>query len=112
MSLKAVNTGGSVDNALAKTIEAAIRGRFDSSVDESIFTASLSRSLGMQRAKDLSSRLKNYAPMNTVRVVKRENVEGKDTLSVIAETPRRIFLWRVVVDANGKIAELSLDEEE
>ena len=113
MSLKAVNTRVSVDDALAKKIDAAIRGRFDSSVDESIFTSSLSRSLGTQRAKNLSSRLKPYAPMKDApRVVKRESVDGRDTLSVIAETPRRIFLWRVVVDENGKIAELNLDEEE
>ena len=112
MSLKAVNTRVSVDDALAKNIEAAIRGRFDSSVDESIFTASLSRSLGTQRSKNLSTRLKSYAPMSAARVVKRESVDGKDTLNVIAETQRRIFLWRVVVDESGKIAELSLDEEE
>ena len=112
MSLKAVNTRVSVDDGLAGNLDAAIRGRFDSSVNENIFTSSLSRSLGTQRAKDLSSRLKNYAPMKAVRVVKRENVEGKDTLSVIAETQRKIFLWRVVVDQNGKIAELNLDEEE
>jgi CubicO group peptidase (beta-lactamase class C family) len=112
MSLRAVNTRVSVDNALAKTIDAAIRGRFDSSVDENIFTSSLSRSLGTQRAKNLSSRLKIYGPMSATRVVKRESVDGKDTMSVIAETPRRIFLWRVVVDDSGKIAELNLDEEE
>jgi D-alanyl-D-alanine carboxypeptidase len=112
MSLKAVKTGVSVDPTLAKTIESAIRGRFDSSVDESIFTSSLSRSLGSQRAKNLSTRLKSYAPMNITRVVKRESIDGKETLNVIAETPRRIFLWRVVVDESGKIAELNLDEEE
>ena len=112
MSLRAVKTGVPVDGALAKAIETAIRGRFDSSVDESIFTATLSRSLGSQRAKNLSTRLKSYAPMNATRVVTRESVDGKDTLNVIAETPRKIFLWRVVVDENGKIAELNLDEEE
>jgi D-alanyl-D-alanine carboxypeptidase len=112
MSLKAVNTGVSVEAALAKTIDAAIRGRFDGTVDENIFSPTLARSLNAQRWKATAERLKIYAPMRAARVVKRENVDGKDTLSVIAETPRRLSLWRVVLDESGKITELNLDEEE
>ena len=112
MSLKAVNTGVSVDPSLAKNIEAAVRGRFDASVDDSIFTSSLARTLSTTRSKTIAERLKTYTPVSTVRVVNRENADGKDTLRVIAGTPRRIFLWRVVVDDSGKIAELNLEEEE
>ena len=112
MSLKAVKTGIPVDPALAKNIESAIRGRFDSTVDESIVTAVLARSLGTERSKTITARLQNYAPLSEVRVVKRENVDGRDTLSVIGRTAKKIFLWRVVIDESGKIAELNLDEEE
>ena len=112
MSLKAVKTGVSIDATLTSSITAAVRGRFDSTLDESIFTAPLARMLGNERSKTLARRLKNYAPLGYVRVIKRENSDGKDTLSVIAETPRRVFLWRVVVDENGRIAELNLEEEE
>jgi hypothetical protein len=112
MSLKAVKTGVSVDPALARNIETAVRGRFNATLDETIFTAPLARSLGTERAKMTAARLKNYSPLGEVRVVKRENVDGGDTISVIAQTPRRIFLWRVVVDESGKIAELNLEEEE
>lgn len=112
MSLKAVKTGLSVDPTLAKSVEAAVRGRFDEIVDGAIFTDALARSLGTERSKQIASRLKKYAPLGDVRIVKRETVEGKDTLSVIAHSSRRIFLWRVVADENGKIAELNLEEEE
>ena len=112
ISLKAMTAAVDVSAPLAKNIDAAIRGRFDNTVDASIFTASLARTLGSTRWKNTSARLAAYAPITSVRVAKREGVDGKDTLLVIAQTPRRIFLWRIVVDAESKIAELSLDEEE
>ena len=95
-----------------QNIESAVHGRFDATVDEAVVTTALARSLGTERSKTIASRLKNYAPINEVRVIKRENTDGKDTLSVIAKTPRRIFLWRLVVDESGRIAELNLEEEE
>jgi D-alanyl-D-alanine carboxypeptidase len=112
MSLKAVKTGVPIDPALKKNIDSALRGRFDVTVDEALFTSALARSLGTERSKSSASRLKNYAPLSEVRVVKRENADGKDTYSVIAATPRRLFLWRVVIDESGRIAELNLEEEE
>jgi len=112
MSLKAVKTGVSVDPALKKNIDTAVRGRFDVTVDDAVFTTALARSLGTERSKMNASRLKNYTPLNEVRVVKKETSDGKDTYTVIAETTRRLFLWRVVVDESGRIAELNLDEEE
>lgn len=112
MSLKAANTVVSVDNGLSEKINEAIRGRFEASVNDNLFSPELGRSLRSERAKNISARLKKYSPVNTIRFVKREVIDGKDTITCINETPRRIFLWRVVIDANGKIAELNLDEEE
>lgn len=112
MSLKAVNTVVSVDNGLSEKINEVIRGRFEGSVNDNLFSPDLGRSLLSERAKNISARLKTYSPVNTIRFIKREVIDGKDTITCINETPRRIFLWRVVIDANGKIAELNLDEEE
>jgi hypothetical protein len=89
MSLKAVKTGVPIDSALKKNIDSALRGRFDVTVDEALFTSALARSLGTERSKSSASRLKNYAHLSEVRVVKREHDDGKDTYSVIDATPRR-----------------------
>lgn len=112
MSLKAVNMRVSADPAIAEKLSAAIHGRFDGSVDDQLFTTQLTRSLNAQRAKDLSVRIRKFAPPVSIEIVKRENVDGKDTITCIAKTSQRIFLWRLVIDESGKIAELSLDEEE
>lgn len=112
MSLKAVTTRVSADPAVTEKLSAAIRGRFNGSIDDQLFTAQLARSLNAQRAKDLSARIRQFAPLISIEIVKRENVDGKDTITCIVNTSQRIFLWKVVTDESGKIAELSLDEEE
>jgi len=56
--------------------------------------------------------LLSFAPIGALRFVKRETENERETLSVIVETKKRIFLWRASIDANGKIAELILEEEE
>jgi D-alanyl-D-alanine carboxypeptidase len=112
LSLKAVNTGISVDAALAAIIEKALRGRYNGTFDASLFTTSAALSISSQRAKNLNERVSRFAPVSRVKLFKRETVDDRDTVSAIVETARRIFLWRIIVDANGKIVEMNLDEEE
>jgi len=112
LSLKAVNTAVLEDPALLANLDKALRGRFDGSVDASLFAAPAAGTLASQRAKNLNERLKNFAPVSKVNFVKREVVDGRDTITAIVNTARRLFLWRVMVDANRKITEMTLDEEE
>jgi hypothetical protein len=65
-----------------------------------------------QRAKNLNERISKFAPVTRVKFFKREIVDDRDTISAVVETARKLFLWRVIIDANGKIIEMNLDEEE
>ena len=112
LSLKAVNTGISADSQLLANIENALRGRYSGSVDANLFTASTAQTMTSQRAKNLNERVAKFAPVVRVKFFKQEMIDGRDTISAVVETARRFFLWRVTVDANGKIIEMSLDEEE
>jgi D-alanyl-D-alanine carboxypeptidase len=112
LSLRAVNTGISADPALLANIERTVRGRYDGMLDTTVLTSSFAQTVSSQRAKNLNERIAKFAPVTRVRFVKREMIDARDTLTVIVETTKRIFLWRVVVDENGKIAEMNLDEEE
>ena len=112
LSLKAVNTGVSADPQLLMNIEKALRGRYDGTLDTTLFIPSAAQTMSSSRAKNLNQRIGKFAPIMRVRSVKRETVDARDTITVIVETAKRIFLWRVVVDENGKIAEMILDEEE
>ena len=112
LSLRAVNTVVSGDATVLGSIETALRGRFARTHDTTLFTTSASQSLTSTRAKNLDERLAKFAPVARVRFVKRETVDARDTITAIVETAKRIFLWRVVVDENGKIIAMDLDEEE
>ena len=112
LSLKAVNTVLSADPGLLANIEKALRGRYDESVDANLFTVAAAQIMSSARSKNLNERLMKFAPITRVRFIKRQTVDGRDTISAIVETSRRLFLWRVIVDESGKIAEINLDEEE
>jgi D-alanyl-D-alanine carboxypeptidase len=112
LSLKAVNTGVSVDPQLLANIEKALRARYDGKLDANLFTSSAAQTMSSSRAKTLNERIAKFAPVTRVRFVNRETIDARDTITAIVETAKRIFLWRIVVDENGKIVELILDEEE
>lgn len=112
LSLKAVNTGITADPLLLSNVEKALRGRYDGTLDATLFTSSAAQTMSSQRVKTLNERIAKFSPITRVRYVKRETVSERDTISAIVETSKRTFLWRVVVDENGKIVEMILDEEE
>ena len=112
LSLKAVNTGITADPLLLSNVEKALRGRYDGTLDATLFTSSAAQMMSSQRMKTLNERIAEFSPITRVRYVQRETVSERDTISAIVETSKRIFLWRVVVDENGKIVEMILDEEE
>lgn len=112
LSLKAINTVVSRDGMVFTNIDKALRDRFAKTHDATLFTSSASQSITSTRAKSLDERIAKFAPVSQVRFVKRETVDARDTITAIVETAKRIFLWRLVVDENGKITEMNLDEEE
>ena len=112
LSLRAVNTSISADRTLVSNIENALRGRYDGSFEPTLFTTASAPSMTSQRAKTLNERIAKFAPITNVKLFKREMVDDRDTVSAVVETSRRIFLWRIILDADGKIIEMSLDEEE
>lgn len=112
LSLKAINTVVSGDPIVMRNVERALRGRYEKTHDAELFTPSASRTLSSTRAKNLNERIAKFAPVTRVRFVKDETEDQRDTITAIVETAKRIFLWRVVVDRDGKITDMTLDEEE
>jgi len=112
LSLNAMAATVTVDEYVGGKLSTAIRDRYSGVVKEALFSISLIQNLNSQRSKIAAERLKQYAPVASIKFVKWDSVDGKDTITAIAKTSRRVFLWRAVIDESGKIAELSLDEEE
>lgn len=112
LSLRAVNTGISADPSVIANIEKALKARYGEAFDAGLFTPSAAQAMTSQRARNLNERIAKFAPVTRLRFFKRETIDERDTISIVVETARRIFLWRVIVDTNGKIIEMNLDEEE
>ena len=112
LSLKAVKTGIPDDPSVFGSVEKALRARYGGSFETSLFSTTGAQLMSSPRSKNLDGRLRNYAPVSRVRFVKSESVDDRHSITVIVETPKRNFLWRVVVNEIGKIDEMSLEEEE
>lgn len=112
LSLNALTAALTVASPIRENLERAVRGRYSIDVDPALFTPDAARRLSTERARAAAERLAAFAPVREVRIVKEELVEGERTFSVIAKTERRIYLWRAVVDGDGRISSLELDEEE
>lgn len=112
ISLRSINTAVSWDAATSERIDTALKNRYAGRDDASLYTASMTQSLGTTRSKLLGERLRTSTPIRNLKFVKKETIDGKETISAIVTTATKIFLWRVTLDADGKIAEMNLDEEE
>lgn len=112
LSLKAINTGIPDDPVIFASVSKAVSDRHIGVVDPILFSSDLSRALVTERSKNFAERLKKFGAITKIKFASREKIDGKDTITLTAENGVRFFLWRVVVNTDGKISEMSLDEEE
>lgn len=76
------------------------------------FTADLIRSVTMERDEVSNNRVVSYGSITAFIYVGYETVDSKKVYRFVAATPKRSALWRFALDADGKITEMTLEEEE
>jgi CubicO group peptidase (beta-lactamase class C family) len=112
ISLKALKAQTEPDAKISKTIAAALRERLENKFNPEYLTGELIKSLSTERAKLNHQRIASYGAIKNFVYVGGETSGGAKIYRYKAETPRRIFLWRLTVNAAGKISEMTLEEEE
>jgi D-alanyl-D-alanine carboxypeptidase len=112
MSLKAMKVAAGTDDLQTQKVLKALTARLANDPDKTLMTAQLIQSLSTQRAKDANSRVASFGPVKKLDLVGVERSNGKEYFSYRADAGKRLFLWRVVFDAEGRISEMPLDEEE
>ncbi len=112
MSLKSMKVSPDAVPLLGGKILDVLRSRREGKFDPDLLSSDLIKSLATEESNREYLRIASFGkPKSAVMVDK--SVEGpKTSYSYRVESQRRIFLWRVVLDGEGKIAELSLVEEE
>lgn len=100
------------DAKITQTVNSALRERLENKPSSQIFSADLIRSLSSERAKANNLRIAAFGEIKKLVFVGDEMSDGKKIYRYKAETAKRMFLWRFVFDKEGKISEMTLEEEE
>jgi D-alanyl-D-alanine carboxypeptidase len=112
MSLRAVKPKPETVSGLGEKLMTVLRARSEDKLDLAPLTPQLLRSLSTDRAKANYRRIASLGtPVNAIFVESDESGE-RPSHRYRVEIGKRLFLWRVSVDNDGKLTELSLDEEE
>lgn len=100
------------DSAILAKASVATAQRIENKPNPNLFSTELIRSLSTERAKSANKRISSFGPITRFVFVGEESIEGRKIFRYVAETPKRIFLWRFVFDSDEKISEMALEEEE
>lgn len=111
ISLKAMQAKTD-DAKTTQIVNSALRERLGNQPSSVLFSADLIRSLSTERARANNLRIASFGAIKNLVFVGDENSDGKKIYRYKAETAKRMFLWRVIFAKDGKISEMTLEEEE
>mgnify|MGYP001476246903 CR=1 FL=1 len=97
---------------ITQTVNSALLERLENKPSDTLFSADLIKSLSTERAKANNLRIASLGAIKNLVFVGDEMSEGKKIYRYKAETAKRLFLWRFVFNSEGKVAEMTLEEEE
>ena len=100
------------DTVRARKVLDALVARLSNKPDGPLMTKQLIQNLSTQRAKEANNRIASFGATRSVELVGIERTDGKDYYLYRAAAGRRLFLWRLAFDADLKISEMNLDDEE
>ncbi len=112
ISLNAMKVLPDSDPKISKMIETALNEVLQNKLNPEYLSESLIKTLSSDHAKSEISRIASFGKISKLDLVAVEELGGKQTFRFLAKTNPRFFLWKIVLDADGKIAEMTLEEEE
>ena len=90
----------------------ALRLRIANRPDESTLTPELFRAVSSPRAKAANDRAARFGEIRRLRFAGAEIIENKSVYRYVAEAEKRSMLWRFSLDPDGRISEMTLEEDE
>lgn len=112
ISLKNLKAQPETNSQIAQTIKRALSERMNDKPTAEIFSPELINSLSTVRTKNENARIASFGTLQKTIFVGEETKDGKTVYRYLAETPKRLFLWRFQLNSDGKISEMTLEEEE
>lgn len=112
ISLRAMKSQTDEDAKVSQMFETALRGRMENKLDANFLSGELQKSLETNRQKMLTTRLNSLKTLRSFIFVGSEKVGDKQVYRYQAEVDSKLMLWRFTADKDGKISEMTLEEEE
>ncbi len=112
ISLRAMKPQAEPDAQISRLVKTVLSQRLENNLDQNLLTGELIKSLSGERAKINNQRIASFGAVKNLVFVSNETDSNVKTYRYRAETPKRFFLWRFGVNNEGKISEMTLEEEE
>ncbi len=112
MSLRAMKPISDTSPTQTASFQKALTSRLANSPDETVMSAALIRSVSTARAKEVNTRLARHGAVKKIDLVGKETTDNRDRYLYRVDTGKRFHLWRAAFDAEGKLTEMTLEEEE
>jgi D-alanyl-D-alanine carboxypeptidase len=112
ISLKAMKAQTDPTPKLAQTFSYVLRDRMENKFDTYLLTDNLIKTLSTTRAQAANKRLASFGAVKKFIFVGSANGNSGKIYRYKAETLKHVFLWRFAVDTEGKITEMTLEDEE
>ncbi|MEP7038244.1 MAG: serine hydrolase domain-containing protein [Acidobacteriota bacterium] len=112
ISLKALKIETPSDAKISKLISTALEDVSQNKFNPDLLSEDLIKTLSTERAKRENSRVAGFGKIKNLVFVGDDTSDGKRVYRYRAETANRIFLWRFAVNDEGKISEMTLEDEE
>ncbi len=112
LSLKSLEAKQDADPKMTKLVSEALNSALEDKLNRELFTDELIVNLSSERMQTNLRQISAFGKPKKLELVDIETSDGKKLFRYRAETPKRIFLWRAAFSEDGKISELSLEEEE
>ena len=112
ISLKALKANPAADAALSQTFSNALRERMENKFSAQLLTDDLIKALSTDRAKANNQRIASFGAVKNLTFIGGETSGNSKIYRLKAETAKRLFLWRFAVNSEGKITEMTLEDEE
>jgi len=112
LSLKAVTPKPEPVPGLGEKLLAVLRARNEGNLESAPLTPQLMRSLSTERTKANYRRITLLGAPANATFVEADETGTRPSYRYRVDAGKRMFLWRVAVDDEGRISETSMEEEE
>jgi CubicO group peptidase (beta-lactamase class C family) len=112
LSLRTLKAVPGADPQTTRRLEKVLRGRLAGRFDADLFTTEARAAHETEGARQRWQRLAAYGPLKSLSLVGSETAAGARTLRHRAALGHHLLLLKFVLTEEGRIAELSVEEEE